>query len=86
MVITCADDEGASVTTNIDVKIKVSGGYIMCNFLLSSARIERHYMYTTSLCLWHLLLPDAAFTLTTIRPRLVSWSSSWTNRDYRIQS
>ena len=28
----------------------------------------------------------AAFTLTTIRPRLVSWSSSWTNRDYRIQS
>ena len=29
---------------------------------------------------------NAAFTLTTIRPRLVSWSSSWTNRDYRIQS
>ena len=30
--------------------------------------------------------PYAAFTLTTIRPRLVSWSSLWTNRDYRIQS
>ena len=29
---------------------------------------------------------NAAFTLITIRPRLVSWSSSWTNRDYRIQS
>ena len=28
----------------------------------------------------------AAFTLITIRPRLVSWSSSWTNRDYRINS
>ena len=28
----------------------------------------------------------AAFTLITIRPRLVSWCSSWTNRDYRIQS
>ena len=27
----------------------------------------------------------AAFTLITIRPRLVSWCS-WTNRDYRIQS
>ena len=33
-----------------------------------------------------ILLHYAAFTLTTIRPRLVSWSSSWTNRDYRIQS
>ena len=32
------------------------------------------------------LFLNAAFTLTTIRPRLVSWSSSWTNRDYRIQS
>ena len=30
--------------------------------------------------------PYAAFTLITIRPRLVSWSSSWTNRVYRIQS
>ena len=29
---------------------------------------------------------NAAFTLITIRPRLVSWSSSWINRDYRIQS
>ena len=29
---------------------------------------------------------NAAFTLTTIRPRLVSWSLSWTNLDYRIQS
>ena len=28
----------------------------------------------------------AAFTLITIRPRLVSWCSSWTNRDHRIQS
>ena len=28
---------------------------------------------------------NAAFTLITIRPRLESWSSSWTNRDYRIQ-
>ena len=28
----------------------------------------------------------AAFTLITIRPRLVSWCSSWTNRDYRIKS
>ena len=29
---------------------------------------------------------NAAFTLSTIRPRLESWSSSWTNRYYRIQS
>ena len=29
---------------------------------------------------------NAAFTLITIRPRLVSWSSPWTNRDYRIKS
>ena len=30
-------------------------------------------------------MTNAAFTLITIRPRLVSWCSSWTNRDYRIQ-
>ena len=34
----------------------------------------------------YISIVDAAFTLITIRPRLVSWCSSWTNRDYRIQS
>ena len=43
-----------------------------------------HMRFLRCFCVGY--LPYAAFTLITIRPRLASWSSSWTNRDNRIQS
>ena len=53
---------------------------MVLDFRLIGNVITLHYAYDMfSLC-------NAAFTLITIRPRLVSWSSSWTNRDYPIQS
>ena len=55
----------------------------------SSRTRNRHAMQLTQFGIDYCLLAIiyyAAFTLTTIGPRLVSWSSSWTNRDYRIQS
>ena len=60
-----------------------------CTLALTFTNAERLteivYIAKTSDKLF-LKIPYAAFTLITIRPRLVSWCSPWTNRDYRIQS
>ena len=50
------------------------------------ARVTFLRFASVSVSILTLLTANAAFTLITIRPRLVSWCSSWTNRDYRIQS
>ena len=62
-------------------------------FVLTSESSLRWAILCRSFCLLMLFCGEIyfspvmqSFTLTTIRPRLVSWCSSWTNRDYRIQS
>ena len=58
--------------------------YDFYDMTLSTGKQRRH-MIIHNMCN-KLCQFNAAFTLITIRPRLVSWWSSWTNRDYRIQS